>query len=589
MTDAPARRRTGWIAAGAGAVALVSLVAVAASADRGSIDRARRSLVRADAAMSSGALDEAAAQLRSAGTEARPLLDGAWPLHAWSRVARASEVAALRAELDAAVGTLASAIEARAGRLDGLRRLRALVDAAATIAELDDLEAGRAGLGPLAATDAPDQHRELVLAIAARRARFEDDLSRNRRAIADASGRLDRAGDDPRALLGVIDSVLPRPERAGEAAALGELRDRAAAHRSAILGDRRIREAEGRAALAPSVREARAALEAIERDPDLARSADPALSRRIAEARASILRRIEALSAWESSQAAVDRAIDAGEPGAAALALARLAPCDDRSRSVAHAILSGFPKRAMDAFTRGAIAAADRGDLDSLQRLADAMRPGATAWQSLGANERKAAADSVAAVDARIDRALYDEFLRSPCEPLAARYLEGWPVRPRRMAPFVAAWREQAASAPIRIALEAARWRGLGLPSSSRTLEDRPDADIELRGPDGTVAADVARDIREDGSSQLGGAALVIRPDGDAPLRVQAAVRIDLRDAVAADPVAKGVEERSMSGWRSARLAELPVRDPLWGERPHLLLLRVTSPGMVALPPCARH
>ena len=303
---------------------------------------------------------------------------------------------------------------------------------------------------------------------------------------------------------------------------------------------------------------------------------------------ASILRRIEALSAWESSRAAVDLAIDAGEPGAAAIALARLAPCDDRTRSVAEAIRTGFPRRALDAFARGAIAAADRADFDALQRLADAMQPGAAAWQLLGTAERNAAADSVAAVNARIDKALYDEFLRSPCEPLAARYLEGWPVRPRRMAPFVAAWLQQAASAPIRIALEGARWRGLGLPPSSRALEDRPDAEIELRGPDGTVAVEVARDIREDGLSRLGGGALELRPARDAPLRLRATVRIDLRDAVAADPVATGIDERGMAGWRAARLAELPVRDPLWGDRPHMLLLRVTSPGVVALPPYPR-
>ena len=78
------------------------------------------------------------------------------------------------------------------------------------------------------------------------------------------------------------------------------------------------------------------------------------------------------------------------------------------------------------------------------------------------------------------------------------------------------------------------------------------------------------------------------RSQGTGAIRVDATVAIDLRDAVAADPVARGSEERPFAAWRCARVVEVPVRDPLWGERPHLLLLRVTSPGLTALPPFPR-
>jgi hypothetical protein len=52
--------------------------------------------------------------------------------------------------------------------------------------------------------------------------------------------------------------------------------------------------------------------------------------------------------------------------------------------------------------------------------------------------------------------------------------------------------------------------------------------------------------------------------------------------------VATGGDTRTRAEWRSARTAEVPVRDPLWSDRPHVLMLRITSPGVPALPPYPR-
>lgn len=588
MTHAANHRLVAAAAAALSAALLASFLAWGAVRDRSADRNARASLAQAEARRDAGDIDAAAAQVRAAAAEAAPLLDGWWAAHAWARTLRAGELADLRARLDDAVAALARSVDARTARIDGLRSLRSEVDYAATLADLDAIESRRAAFGPLLAVDAPEAHRELVRALGTRRADFAADADANTHAIRATQARFETAGNDPRALLAVVDAVLPRPARADEAQRLASLKARASAARSAMLAGDRLREAEGLAALAPSAREARRALSAIDADPDLARPADEALAGRITAARAAIGRRIDALSAWESSVAALELGLAAGEPGAAARALARLEPCDERTRAVAERLRDSFGARVLESFTAGAIAAADRGDLTALERRADAVRPGSDAWKALGAAEREKAAASIAAIDARVDRALYDEFLRSPSAELAARYLEGWPARVRRMAPWVLEWRARAEGAPVRIALEGARWRSLGVESAARTLEDRPDADISLRGPNGTGATERAEDIRSDSVAPLRGASLTVGPHGAPLLRVEAVVAIDLRDAVAADPVARGFEERAMAAWRAGRVVELPVRDPLWGERPHLLLLRVTSPGLTALPPFPR-
>lgn len=576
----------------AAALALPLLVALAVAAgalrDNAAAEGARARLLEFRAFVDAGAIDPAAGALRAAAAEARPMLDGAWALHAWSRIVRRQDLASLRAELSGAVSELERAVAARRDRIEAVKAMLAEVDYASRVAELDAIDARRVRAGPLLETDAPMAAAELRAAIAARRAAFAEDTARNLESLARTEAALAEAGSDPRQLLAVLDAVLPRPARSGEGERLGAVKARAATARSAVLAQERLRDAEGRAALAPSAREARAALESLDRDPDLARPADAALAGRIAAARAAIDRRIAALDAWEASVSRVEAALAAGEPGAAALAATRLAPCDDRTRARADAMRAALGPRLVDSFTVGAIAAADRGDLHALERRADAMRPSGAAWRLLGGAERAKARTTVAAIDARVDRALYEEFARNPSAELADGYLAGWPLRERRMAAWVDEWRRQAPDAPLRVTLVSARWRGLRLESPARTLEDRPDAEVSIEGPGGLAATASAVDIREGEASTLAGTSFIVPTGMDTDITILGRARIDLRDAVAADPVATGDDTRTRAQWRSARAAEVPVRDPLWSDRPHVLMLRITSPGVPALPPYPR-
>jgi hypothetical protein len=566
---------------------LVSQVAIDALMDASSFANATASLLRFQVEADAGVLDKAGARLREAISHAEPVLDGWWPRHAWTRTFRRERSDTLRSSLDAAVRRLEAALEARAARIVDLRDMRADADYAATLGELEAIDARREALGSKLAIDAPAAHEQLVAALSARREAFARDIARNREALAGIAERRARASGDPAALLAVTDAVLPAPDRGDEGAQLAALKASASAERSSLLAGTRLASAAGAAATARTSAETRAILAALESDADLRRTLEPALEARVRETFASIRSRIAALAAWESSVAAVDRALAAGEPAAAARALGRLAPCDERTRAIAGSVRSGFPARFTESAVQGAIAAVGRNDAAALQRIADATDPAFTRGAGFTDGEQAQALRPNRQVVRRIDQALYEQFRRRPCPETADRYLAGWPSVPRAMAATVRAWRDRARNGGTDIVLVGARWQSTGANSVRGTLEDRPDATVTLRADGGELVTRF-EDIAP-GQSILADAPTLASNDApDSDLSIAASVRIDLRDAMAADPNPTGSFAQSIACWRAERVTELPVLDPLWGSRPHALLLRAVVPGAPPLAPYVR-
>jgi hypothetical protein len=239
-------------------------------------------------------------------------------------------------------------------------------------------------------------------------------------------------------------------------------------------------------------------------------------------------------------------------------------------------------------FIQGAIAAVDRSDWVALAARADEVRPGSVAWMSLDAPSQAAVTRALAQVDLRVDRGLYQQFVREPRVELADRYLQAWPLLNRRMAPIVLAWRSTALDGRTALEMFAVRWSSTGAESPAVGLEDRPDARIEIRIDGETVMIADAVDIREGETSTF-----------DPPLhyetsmttnnvlRVAGEVRIDLRDALVTDPIAVGSVSMPVRDWRAARVVEIPVTDASWSGRAHRVLLRVMMPDSLALPPFA--
>jgi hypothetical protein len=155
------------------------------------------------------------------------------------------------------------------------------------------------------------------------------------------------------------------------------------------------------------------------------------------------------------------------------------------------------------------------------------------------------------------------------------------------MAATVRAWRDRARNGGTDIVLVGARWQSTGANSVRGTLEDRPDATVTLRADGGELVTRF-EDIAP-GQSILADAPTLASNDApDSDLSIAASVRIDLRDAMAADPNPTGSFAQSIACWRAERVTELPVLDPLWGSRPHALLLRAVVPGAPPLAPYVR-
>jgi len=408
---------------------------------------------------------------------------------------------------------------------------------------------------------------------------FQADDRRNEAAVADAARALADAGGDTAALLRVVDRVLPvadrhAPRREGE---LDEVRGQARRRRATLLREQVagiLRDADAaRTAATVAVAE-----QAIARDPDLRRPEDGALAREIADARAQLAARGAALRAWEDARTA-------GNPTAAATELAAMQPPDAAHAAELDAMRAGFPARASLALANGVLERAQAGDWHGARRVAESMNTAGAAWAMLDDEGRNVAQRTLRELSAVEDRALYEEFRRAPSAGTAARYLEGWPVRRRAMAPLVLAWSRQLLRGDVTLVLESVAWDRTGGPATPEAVRDLPDAAIVVR-LDGARAIEAGmEDVVEGTRRTFDPAPRAALPADADVVRVSVEVRIDLRDTLIADPIATDTADVTAAELRAARGMTLAATDPSWSGRPHLVRLRCVQRGLPALPP----
>ena len=582
------RRRTVIIIAASSMLGAAMFIVRGAIVDRADIESARGDLQSITEDISATRVSSALEHLRSAVLLCKPVLDESWATHAWSRAFRGSELQNLRVQLEQSVAAVEDAVRARAARADRLRILRDEVDRAGDITELTAIDARRSEIAAQLALDSPAAHALLEARIAERRAEFESDHRRNQEALAELQSRISAAASKDRSaeLLAIIDSVPPAPVRGDEKHAFDVLRAQAATLHGEVLVRTHLRPALDAARDATSASAARALLQGMREAPELARVPAPSGARALADARTKIDERIAELDAWESGLRDINDALAAGTPAPAAAALARLASCDERTATELTAFRVAFPARAVASFIQGAIAAVDRSDWIALALRANEVRPGSMTWLSLDAPSQAAIARSITQVDLRVDRGLYQQFAREPRVELADRYLQGWPLVNRRMAPFVQAWRNSALAGRTTLEMFGVRWSSTGAESPAVGIEDRPDARVEIRvGGEPVMIAD-AVDIREGETSRFDPTLRYETSVAPADMmRVAGEARIDLRDTLVSDPIAVGSVTMTVNDWRAARVVEIPVTDPSWSGRAHLVLLRVSMPDAPALPP----
>jgi len=530
-----ARRLVAWCAAVAAAAA-VAVCTVDAARDRADLDAAARRIDDARSALARRAPGDAIDALREAGErlgayEARP----AWR-HAWTSVAGPARMPALRAAFEESVREAAGALDARAAFLARLKQAYERIERSVTLEELDTVDGE---LDALAAGDGADPDAMAPVREASARARtsYERDVARNREALAALGAALDRA-KTPAELRAVVDAVLPARARGSDAGVL-----RAVTGRAAIALDRLLRErldaAEREGAGLLDAAQAESLAVRVERDPDLARPGHPSVGDRARAVREALRGRADALGAWES----------------------RL---------------------------RAAVAAIERADWSAAHAAARELRANVEAWDRAAPGVAGLVAPAVARVDAAVDRGRYGALLRAPCLRLAREYLDGAPAHPRRMEDAVRAWLAAAGAAPLRVELESVRWAATGAPAPGRTLEDRPDARLDLRVEESPGAQASFEDVVEGAVSRPARpVACEWHAAEGAQVRLGVRITIDLRDAIAADPVAIGAVAAPADALAARRTLVLEARDPAWSGRPHEVTLRVGYAGVPALPPAS--
>jgi len=580
------RRRWPWIAASLAAAGVLTALAVGAAdawRDRAAIRGARERLADADARLASGEIDRAAEAIRAGVLLADPVLGDGWARHAFTRTFGSSDRARLRREIEAAVDALEDRLAARAAAVS---RVSSAVDRIRRAQWLSELDAADA---ELTALDVPTVDDRLAIEAAraesaARRRGFEEDLRRNLDAVASWTPALESARRVSE-FRDLADRVLPAPMRGRDAGAFRAFSGRAAigwARAQADVLDRL--EAEVRAVGTRADAEALRAR--IAGDPDLARAANASIATRTTALRSGLDDRIVRLAARELAQADLARALDAGMPGAVAGASRRVR-ADGEAGAAADGGASTPPVLA--ALVQGVLAAAERNDWLAAQDLADHVRPGTQGWIDAEPDVREALERAVERVDRQVDRGLWERFRQAPTPQSARRYLDGWPGRIRRMSPVARQWLEHA-DAPLDAWMDRVTWGSTGAPPPGRVVEDRPDADLLLRDGSRVVDRGHVVDVVEDATTPVARPADAevrgwIEGPSDRLVRLSCVVRVDLRDAVAADPMAIGVADRTPLLLMADRGVTLRAQDPSWGGRPHAMRVRAMPKGAPALPP----
>jgi hypothetical protein len=530
-----ARARLAALGLAAAAVAAAAVgVALDASRDRTALASADREVAAGLEALRSGDPAGAIARLRDAGAALGQAESGPAWRHAWLRLADADRLAAARASLDRAVTDATRVLESRNAFLGAVSRLLDRVARAQRLAEIERIGTEADGLRGMASSDAAAVER-LSAALRARREAFDSDLRRNHEAIdalRAALGRARTAGDH----LAIMDAVLPAPPRRTEDDDLRQLASRAADARARLVAAR-IDGLEREASDARDAAAARTLREGLERDPDLARPGNAELEARVRALREALRARDEALHAWEGT-------------------------------------------------LRRAVAAVERGDWQAAHAAAVELRESSGRWDRAAPGVGPAADAARARVDAQCDRGLYDALLRVPNVGSARVYLLGAPAHPRRMEGAVRAWLAAAESAPLSVELASVRWAATGVPAPGTGLEDRPDAAVDLRVEDAPwLHADFADVVEGTTTAAPAGVRCEWRATDEQLVRIGVRIRIDLRDAVAADPVAIGALAATAGALAGRGAVKIEARDPAWSGRPHEVLLRVGYAGVPSLPP----
>ncbi len=504
--------------------------------------------------------------------------------HVWLRTlgssSRADTLLAIQAALERAEITTAERVANQAW----LAGLNDSLTQASTVPQVLNIRDTLLGGAPHSSAPLPVAAiAQMQQSIQSTLAAFGQEDDRNAAAIQAAQALLERSHANVEDLQRVLDTVLPCPDRQPlvRSTALRSLQDEALQRRTRALLVR-VQQREEAARQAASSAQVRVQLTALDTDPDLRRGVPPAVG--LTAARERIRARAEALEEWERGRAALEMRLAQDDPAGAAHALSALrAPDEQRARELGE-LRVNFGSRAAYSFARALVQRAQESDWYGARKLIASMQEDSQVLALLDETARQALTRSVQSLSMTEDRMLYEEFRASPRMELAQRYVDGWPLVPRRMAPVVAqymAWLERPTTDLL---LEAVEWQSVGQDSSAIT--DMPDATIELRVNGEPRAVTRIEDIKDRTRSTLIEPLRVPMSTSDEyPVRLGAVVHIDLRDVLAADPIATGSMEVNPAELRATQTFVIAVVDPLWSPRPHRLFLRAQAVGAPLLPP----